>query len=149
MDRQGVLARNIALLVDRIAENVEDAPEGDFADRYRDRAAGVEHGNAAGEAVGRRHRDRADPVVAEVLLDLAGERLQAFALDLDGVVDARQLARRELDVHDRSGDLDDSARRGGCGARHGDVASCSRQPALAPDAISIISRVMFDWRTLL
>ena len=43
----------------------------------------------------------------------------ALALDLDGVVDRRQLARRELDVDDRPGDLDHPAGRGGGGGRHG------------------------------
>ena len=37
-------------------------------------AAGVDDLGAAGEAVGRVHRDRAHAVVAEVLLDLADER---------------------------------------------------------------------------
>ena len=140
-----------ALAVDRVAEDVEDAAEGRLADRHRDRGAGVADVDAAGEAVGRGHRDGADPVVAEVLLDLADERLLARALDLDGVVDAGQLAGRELDVHDGSGDLDDSAGRGRCGGRHVGGASCvlGRQRAFAPDAISIISRVMLAWRTLL
>jgi hypothetical protein len=73
-----------------------------------------------GEAVGRRHRDRADPVVAEVLLDLADQRQIAFALDLDRVVDRGKPAGRELDVDDRSGDLDHLAGGGGGGGgRHG------------------------------
>ena len=115
-----------ALAVDRLAEDVEDATEGRLADRHRDRRAGVAHVDAAGEPVGRGHRDRADPVVAEVLLDLADERLQPLALDLDGVVDARQPAGRELDVHDGAGDLDDSADRGRCGSRH--VGWCLLRP---------------------
>ena len=101
-------------------------------------------GDAAGEPVGRRHRHGADPVVAEVLLDLAHERILALALDLDGVEDLGQLAGGELDVDDGSGDLDDPARRVGGGDRHG--VGCLlrpvRQRAFAPDAISIISRVM-------
>ena len=140
-----------ALAVDRVAEHVEDAPEGRLADRDRDRRAGVADVDAAGEAVGRRHRDGADPVVAEVLLDLADERFLALALDLDGVVDGRQLAGRELDVDDRAGDLDDLPGRGRCGSRHGGgcLLRPERQRAFAPDAISIISRVMLAWRTLL
>ena len=58
-------------LVDRLAEQVEDAPERDVADRHRDRAAGVDDLHAAREAVGRVHGDRAHAVVAEVLLHLA------------------------------------------------------------------------------
>ena len=111
-------------------------------------------GDAAGEPVGRGHRDGADPVVAEVLLDLADERVLALALDLDRVVDRRQLAGRELDVDDRAGDLDDPAGRAWSVAL-AMVVVCllvrlsRRQRACAPVAISIISRVMLDWRTLL
>ena len=152
VDRQRDLGDDGALAVDRVAEDVEHATERRLADRHRDRRAGVTDVDAAGETVRGRHRDGADPVVAEVLLDLADERLQALALDLDGVVDARQLAGRELDVHDGSGDLDDSAEsrpmwRWSC--RLVPPASLQRQRAFAPDAISIISRVMFAWRTLL
>ena len=81
------------LLVDRLAEHVEDAAERRLADRHRDRPAGVDDLDAAGQAVGRGHGDGADPVVAEVLLDLADERLLALALDLDGVVDRRAAGR--------------------------------------------------------
>ena len=70
-------AGGAALLVDRVAEHVPDAAERHLADRHRDRRAGVDHVGAAREAVGRVHRDRADAVVAEVLLhlgDQAGRR---------------------------------------------------------------------------
>ena len=69
-------------------------------------------GAAAGKAVGRGHGDRPDPVVAEVLLDLADEGLLPVALEFDGVEDRRQLTGRELDVDDRAGDLDDAAEAG-------------------------------------
>jgi hypothetical protein len=87
-----------------------------------------------------------------VLLDLADERLLALALDLDRVVDRGQAARRELDVDDRAGDLDDPAGRafllrGSLGGRG--CLLCGAQLYWAPVAISIISRVMFAWRTLL
>ena len=48
---------------------------------------------AAGEAVGRVHRDRADAVVAEVLLDLADEDVRLAAVDGDRVVDLRAARR--------------------------------------------------------
>ena len=81
--------------------------------------AGVADLGAAGEAVGRRHGDGADPVVAQVLLHLADERLLAFADDLDGVEDRGQVPGGELDVDDRPGDLDHPAVRGRRGGRHG------------------------------
>ena len=45
-------------------------PERHVADRHGDRAAGVDHVQAAGQAVGRVHRDRAHAAVADVLLHL-------------------------------------------------------------------------------
>ena len=67
--------------VDRFAEQVEDAPERRLADRDGDRAAGVDHLDAARQAVGGVHRDRAYAVIAEVLLDLAHEHVPT-ALEL-------------------------------------------------------------------
>ena len=54
-------------------------PERHAADRDRDRGAGVDHLGAAGEAVGRVHRDRADAIVAEVLLDLEHQQVSPAA----------------------------------------------------------------------
>ncbi len=155
VDGTRLRARHGALVVDGPAEDVEDATQRALTDGDRDRRAGVEHRDAARESVRGGHRDRADPVVAQVLLHFADQRVLAFPKDLDGVVDGRQSAGGEFDVDDGSGDLDDPAGRGGSGGRHGvdsllrPVRLRRRQRAFAPDAISIISRVMFDWRTLL
>ena len=62
--------------------------------------------HAAAQAVGRAHRDGAHPVVAEVLLHLQGEDAAVVELDLEGVVDLRQLIWRKLDVDHRPGDLE-------------------------------------------
>ena len=112
MDRPAVLALDRIALVDRLAEQVEDAPEGVLADRDRDRGARVDDDVAAAQAVGGVHRDRAHAVVAEVLLDLEGEvdRGAAVALrdlDLERRVDLRQLF--EHDVDDDADDLLDAA----------------------------------------
>ena len=99
VDRPAVVGLHVAALVDRLAEQVEDAAERGPPDRHRDRAAGVAHLRAAREAVGGVHRDRAHAVVAEVLLHLededAGVVLVALVLELDleRVVDLGQLAR--------------------------------------------------------
>ena len=92
LDRRGVAVDRPALLgldrvaeVDRLAEQVEDAAERLLADGHADRVAGVDDLDAAGEAVGRVHGDRADALVAEVLLHLAHE---------DGVVAVGVLAAR-------------------------------------------------------
>ena len=96
VDRPAVLALDRLALVDRLAEQVEDATERVLADRDGDRGAGVDDRVAAAQAVGGVHRDRADAVVAEVLLDLEGEvdRVAAVALghlDLQRRVDLGQL----------------------------------------------------------
>ena len=97
-----------ALAVDGLAQDVEHATQGRRAPRAREMgAAGVDGLEAAGEAVGGGHGHRAHPVVAQVLLHLAGHGATR-SLDADRVEDGRQLRRRELDVHDRSGDGDDA-----------------------------------------
>jgi hypothetical protein len=78
VDRQVGLRLHGALAVDRPAEHVEDAPERGLADRDADRRAGVRHVEPAREAVGRRHRDGANPIVAEVLLDLDHQGVRAL-----------------------------------------------------------------------
>ena len=82
----------LVAVVDRLAEQVEDAAEGHVADRDRDRAAGVDDLVAALQAVGRVHRDRADAVVAEVLLDLA-DQLGRFAVAVAAALDRRPPSR--------------------------------------------------------
>src|SRR4029078_5461194 len=101
VDRQGGRDVDRALVVDRAAEDVEDASERRLTDGDRDRRAGSAHLDAAGRALGGGARHGPDPVVAEVLLHLAHERVLSLALDLDGVQDRRELPGGELDVPDR------------------------------------------------
>ena len=75
-----------SLLVDRLAEHVPEPAERDVADRDADRRAGVDDVDAARQAVGRVHCDRAHAVVAEVLLHLCdqiGAAAPRRARDLD------------------------------------------------------------------
>jgi hypothetical protein len=164
MDRVARVRVDRALPIDRVAEDVENAPERGRPDRDADRAARRACLGAARDAVGRRHRHRAHPVVAEVLLHFGDERPAVRTHHLDRVEDARKLAGRELDVEDRAGDLDDVPDRlallrgrlggGSGGDSHGwgnllQTSWGRDQDAWAPVAISIISRVMLAWRTLL
>ena len=96
-------------LVDRLADDVEDAAERLRADRDGDRAARVLHRRAAAEAVGGAHGDGAHRVVAEVRLRLQGEDAAVVPGHLERVVDLRQQVRRELHVDHRAGDLQDGA----------------------------------------
>src|SRR5205814_625649 len=83
------------------------------ADRDRNRLAQIEHLHPALEPVGRLHRHRAHAVLPQVLLDLDDDidRIAAGARRLNPkrVVDLGKMSGLELDVNDRSDDLDDPA----------------------------------------
>ena len=100
-------------VVDRLAEDVEDAAERHLAHGHRDRRAGVLHLGAARNAVGRVHRHCAHPVVPEVLLHFCDEEARGVLvglgdLDTQRVVDGRQIAVEDR-VDDDALDLDDLA----------------------------------------
>ena len=73
VDRRAALRADGRAVVDRVADDVEDAAEALGPDGHHDGRAGVAHRHPAYEAVGRVHRDRADGALAEVLRDLEGE----------------------------------------------------------------------------
>src|SRR5207237_218745 len=102
---------------------------------------------AAREPVGGGHGDGAHVRLAEMLGDLEGELggvredvLLLHALHEQRVVDGGQLARLELDVDDRTDDLDDLPRA---------HASAPCSSASAPPTMSSSSLVIFSWRALL
>ena len=66
-------------------------------DRDGDRRAGVDDLGAARQAVGRVHRDRADAVVAQVLLDLADEPVVDGRGGVDVLLGASGLGTANLD----------------------------------------------------
>src|SRR3954470_17805007 len=76
----------LVALVDRVAEQVEDAAERDVAQRHRDRAAGVDDLGAALEPVRRVHGDGADAVVAQVLLHLDDQLALASGAGRDALL---------------------------------------------------------------
>src|SRR5579862_3469943 len=138
------LACGRGLAVDGVAEDVPDAAERLLADRDGDRAARVDDVDAAGEAVGRLHRDGADAVVAEMLLHLCDQlaRLAVLQqLDAQGVVDLRQPVRKDGVEHDAL-DLDDLA---GLFFRGGHLSPYAVS-ASAPATTSRISWVIAAWR---
>ncbi len=110
-------------VVDRVADDVEDATEALGPDRHRDGRAGVANGHPAHQAVGGVHGDRANGALAQVLRDLERQVVlragDAGVGDLQGVEDLRQLAVGELDVDDRADDLNYLAEARG-GAVRGD-----------------------------
>src|SRR5689334_6658132 len=92
--------------VDRPAEHVHDAAEGGFADRHRNRRAGIAHLHTAAQTVRGTERDRAHDAVTELLLDFE-RQLRAF--HRQRVIDLRQLVAIELHVDHRTDALNDFA----------------------------------------
>ena len=97
-------------LVHRLADDVEHATQRGLAHGHLDRLAGVLGRHAADQAVGGYHRHAAHPVLAQVLLDLGDDvqrdaGLGARVLDVDRVVDGRQVLVVELDVDHGTDDL--------------------------------------------
>src|SRR4051812_22795328 len=136
-------------VVEALAERVEHVALDLVADRDRERSAEVGDLLAADQAVGGLHGDGAHQVVAEVLGDLQRERALDLA-DLDGhlerVVQLGDLAPRELDVDDRTGDAHDAAGHRGVDSvvrsgGHQSLPVVTR--ALAPPTISLISCVIW------
>ncbi len=117
VDRPALLGKDRTEAVDGLADQVEHAAEGLDAHRHAHRRAGVEDGGAALETVGGAQSDGAHAAAAEMLGDLAPERLldglaehRAGHFDAQGVVDPRQMVFRELRVQGRADDLSDLAR---------------------------------------
>ena len=98
--------------VDRLADEIENPSQRGLAHRHVHRRAGIDALHAADHAVGVAQGHAADPAAAEVLLHFAGQiELDSLliALDLDGVVNRRQLIFGKLDVESRADDLADAA----------------------------------------
>ncbi len=88
------------------------------ADGHADRLAGVGHGRAAHQTVGRLHRDGADHAVADVQRDLEDQRLGLTAQrEVHGelVVHVGHRVHGELDVDDGAGDAGDTPGATGAG----------------------------------
>jgi peptide chain release factor 1 len=102
--------------VERLTQSVEHVALGDVADRYLDGRAGVDHLGAAHHAIGGLHRDGTHDVVADVLLNFQRQRPRRVGVDRDidvqRVVDLRQLIRRELHVYDGADNPRDAAGAG-------------------------------------
>jgi hypothetical protein len=113
VDRAVLLGVDRLASVDRLTQQVEDAAQRLHADGHLQRLAGVGHGHAADQAVGRAEGDAADAVAAEVLLHLARQADLHVPLrgrlDLQGVVNLGEAALLELHVEGGADDLHDLA----------------------------------------
>ena len=112
MDRIALFVRHGALVVHRIAGDIDDAAEHALPDRHRDRRPGIGDRHSADKSLGGRHCDGADDSLAQVLLDLERELLRpAGRAELHGerLIDGGHILHRELDVDHGADDLDDLA----------------------------------------
>jgi hypothetical protein len=107
VDRPALLTLDLLPLVDRLAEQVEDAAEGGLAHGDRDRPPGVQDLVAPLQPVGGVHRDSANPVVAQMLLDLADELPALAAVTVPQLDPERRVDLGQLVGEDR---IDDDAR---------------------------------------
>jgi len=105
VDWPGDLGADGALLIDGLADNVDDSAEGLGADGDPDRIASVQHFLAADQALGGVERDGAHVAAAQVLRDLQNQTV-AGALHLQRVEDGGQCAF-ELNIDDGADDLGD------------------------------------------
>src|SRR5204863_2512598 len=136
--------------VDRLAQQVEEPPEGRLANRHRDRPAGVHCLVAAAQAIGGVHGHGLDAVVAQVLLHLEHQvdgvtTVALRHLDLERVVDLGQVLVGEDDVDDDAEHLLDRS-----DPLTVSVALSHLSPypsASAPATTSKISWVISAWRT--
>jgi hypothetical protein len=97
------------LLIHRLADDVENAPEDLLPHRHLDGGSGVLAFHAAYQAVGGLHGHGAHRVVPQMLGHFAGDVFvfAARAFNADRVVQGRQLTVLESEVHHRAHNLDD------------------------------------------
>ncbi len=107
MDGAPLGVRHRTGVVDRLADDVDDAPERAGADRHRDRLAGIGDLLAAHQAFAHIHRNGAHRRFAEMLGDLEDQAV-ALVAGLQRIENRRQLAL-ELHVDDGADDLGDAA----------------------------------------
>jgi peptide chain release factor 1 len=103
VDRRAAVGVDRTALIDRVADDIQDAAQRLRAYRHRDRAAGVDDLGAAHQAVGRIHSDRAHDVLAQMLRHFEHERAPRH-LDMQRGQDGRQFAV-EMHIDDRADDL--------------------------------------------
>ena len=105
MNRTAVVGLGLRQAVDGLADDVEEPAANRLADGHRNLRPGVPHGRAARQAVGRVHGDRADPVLAEVLLHFEHERRAVGLVDFERVQDLGKRAVGKSDIDDGADDL--------------------------------------------
>jgi peptide chain release factor 1 len=106
----GAATRSVerAGFIDWLADYIDDAAQRFVADRHRDRRSGVRDRLAAGETLGRVHRDGAHGILAKMLRHFEHEAI-ALVVCFQRVQNFRQMPV-ELHVDDGADDLGDAPR---------------------------------------
>ena len=138
VDRPALLRLGGRHIVNRLAQQVENAAQRCVADGHGDRAAGVDGLCAAHKAVRAGHGDAARHVVADVLRHFQRDGPVAV-LNGDRVQKLREFPVCEPDVKHGSDDLDD---RADIVLAHKQTPSVNVGQAFAPPTISVISCVI-------
>src|SRR5262249_51185908 len=110
MNGIALLGRDRPHAVYRLAHDIEDTPQHLTAHWHGDRLSCILDRHATRQAIGGLHSHSPHGRFAQVLGHLGrdlGILAIHLAVDLQGIVDGRQIAARKLHVHDRSNDLDD------------------------------------------
>ena len=122
VNRQDFFRFHRAGVIDRFAEQIQNATERAGTDRHHDFAAGVFHDGAAHEAVGGVHRDGAHDVVTQMLShferEVVGLVIDGRIADFQRGENRRDAPGGKFDVDDGAGDLADFAWRGAGGCGH-------------------------------
>src|SRR5437773_796829 len=110
MNRVALVCGHRALLVNSITDHIEYAAHSTFAYGHRDGTAAIHDFEAALHPFSRAHGDRADPIVAEMLLhferEFAAPCARHVVFHCKGVVNGGKAAV-EFHVHNRADDLND------------------------------------------
>ena len=101
------------VMVNGLAEHVEDTTQYAGAYGYADRSAGIYCFHAANQTIGGAHSNGTNYIVADVLHNFSGQvnfylAVISGAIDVDCVQDSRHALRRELNVDNRANNLYDS-----------------------------------------
>ena len=114
MDREPLRpGGNRRAIVDRVAEQIENASEGGLTDRNHNWAAGINRVHTADKTVRRAERDGANDVVPEVLCYFTNEIDAALLIrNGDRVIDAGKRIGWKAGVDDGAENLDDGAGTG-------------------------------------
>ena len=107
VDRKVLFHLWLFFIVDRLAQYVENTAQRILTNRYGNRCAGCNGVHTTSQTIGGSHCDTSYGIVTKILCNLDGQGAAILKRYLDCLVDFRNLALGELDIHDRTDDLRD------------------------------------------